>query len=133
MIGLSYFFFFKGEDGIRYYRVTGVQTCALPICPGGRSAGGEPFDEGAGRWSQTRRAGAFVPSSSLTNRQAPTMTLRLAEDPLFSDRFGTGAPFRVGVEEELFLVDHHAHAVSPCTDELLAVLRRPLPAGPPAR
>src|SRR4051812_47035582 len=52
--------------------------------PGGRSAGGEPFDEGAGRWSQTRRAGAFVPSSSLTNRQAPTMTLRLAEDTLFS-------------------------------------------------
>src|SRR3954466_16435186 len=23
--------FFKAEDGIRYYRVTGVQTCALPI------------------------------------------------------------------------------------------------------
>src|SRR3954463_15325340 len=24
-------FFFKAEDGIRHYRVTGVQTCALPI------------------------------------------------------------------------------------------------------
>jgi carboxylate-amine ligase len=57
------------------------------------------------------------------------MTLRLAEDTLFSDRFGTGAPFRVGVEEELFLVDHHAHAVSPCTDELLGALRQPLAAG----
>jgi glutamate---cysteine ligase / carboxylate-amine ligase len=57
------------------------------------------------------------------------MTLRLAEDTLFSDRFGTGARFRVGVEEELFLVDRHAHAVSPCTDELLGVLRAPLAAG----
>src|SRR5205085_7027908 len=27
-----YFFFFQAEDGIRYLSVTGVQTCALPIC-----------------------------------------------------------------------------------------------------
>src|SRR5580658_11202946 len=27
----SFFFFFQAEDGIRYYKVTGVQTCALPI------------------------------------------------------------------------------------------------------
>src|SRR3954463_16831311 len=27
----SNFFFFQAEDGIRDYRVTGVQTCALPI------------------------------------------------------------------------------------------------------
>src|SRR5690348_1006445 len=26
-------FFFQAEDGIRDGRVTGVQTCALPICP----------------------------------------------------------------------------------------------------
>src|SRR5256885_12482398 len=29
-----YFFFFQAEDGIRDYKVTGVQTCALPICHG---------------------------------------------------------------------------------------------------
>src|SRR2546426_6953268 len=29
------FFFFQAEDGIRDYKVTGVQTCALPICAGG--------------------------------------------------------------------------------------------------
>src|SRR5256885_3793554 len=29
---ISYFFFFQAEDGIRDYKVTGVQTCALPIC-----------------------------------------------------------------------------------------------------
>src|SRR5256885_6082909 len=31
-IPLSFFFFFQAEDGIRDYKVTGVQTCALPIC-----------------------------------------------------------------------------------------------------
>src|SRR2546427_13086278 len=28
----SFFFFFQAEDGIRDLTVTGVQTCALPIC-----------------------------------------------------------------------------------------------------
>src|SRR5207245_3982372 len=28
-----FFFFFQAEDGIRDATVTGVQTCALPICP----------------------------------------------------------------------------------------------------
>src|SRR5687768_17670764 len=28
------FFFFQAEDGIRDVAVTGVQTCALPICVG---------------------------------------------------------------------------------------------------
>src|SRR5699024_11870611 len=27
-----FFFFFQAEDGIRARNVTGVQTCALPIC-----------------------------------------------------------------------------------------------------
>src|SRR5256885_13001490 len=29
--GIASFFFFQAEDGIRDYKVTGVQTCALPI------------------------------------------------------------------------------------------------------
>src|SRR5437016_12038784 len=29
---LFFFFFFQAEDGIRDWSVTGVQTCALPIC-----------------------------------------------------------------------------------------------------
>src|SRR2546426_5203981 len=28
---IDVFFFFQAEDGIRDYKVTGVQTCALPI------------------------------------------------------------------------------------------------------
>src|SRR5256885_10698796 len=31
VLALSVFFFFQAEDGIRDYKVTGVQTCALPI------------------------------------------------------------------------------------------------------
>src|SRR5256885_4778868 len=31
-------FFFQAEDGIRDYKVTGVQTCALPICRDARRA-----------------------------------------------------------------------------------------------
>src|SRR2546426_5311098 len=31
MIVFIFFFFFQAEDGIRDYKVTGVQTCALPI------------------------------------------------------------------------------------------------------
>src|SRR5256885_3373990 len=32
------FFFFQAEDGIRDYKVTGVQTCALPISDFGSSS-----------------------------------------------------------------------------------------------
>src|SRR5205085_8616578 len=36
-----FFFFFQAEDGIRDLTVTGVQTCALPICspPSGNAKG----------------------------------------------------------------------------------------------
>src|SRR2546427_3650209 len=40
-----FFFFFQAEDGIRDLTVTGVQTCALPICArdcGARGGGGGP-------------------------------------------------------------------------------------------
>src|SRR6266404_8241545 len=44
-----YFFFFQAEDGIRDKLVTGVQTCALPICRIRRDrprllSGGPPAD-----------------------------------------------------------------------------------------
>src|SRR2546430_12307840 len=40
----SVFFFFQAEDGIRDLTVTGVQTCALPICrtADGGTRGGVP-------------------------------------------------------------------------------------------
>src|SRR6266446_4581713 len=56
-----FFFFFQAEDGIRDYKVTGVQTCALPISAGPekvgrdfyerslrqREQGGAPLEKGA--------------------------------------------------------------------------------------
>src|SRR5256885_16825567 len=43
-------FFFQAEDGIRNYKVTGVQTCALPICSTdeARLAGGAGLRGGRG-------------------------------------------------------------------------------------
>src|SRR5256885_6330109 len=53
ILRLCIFFFFQAEDGIRDYKVTGVQTCALPIftvaammlggCGGGPCNGKEPL------------------------------------------------------------------------------------------
>src|SRR5205085_4897762 len=44
-------FFFQAEDGIRDLTVTGVQTCALPIClcQDGRRLRGDQADGAAGR------------------------------------------------------------------------------------
>src|SRR5256885_16417303 len=36
---MCFFFFFQAEDGIRDYKVTGVQTCALPIWIASREGG----------------------------------------------------------------------------------------------
>src|SRR5699024_12127073 len=44
------FFFFQAEDGIRDRNVTGVQTCALPICTARR------FSATTGAWSRTADA-----------------------------------------------------------------------------
>src|SRR3989454_5154073 len=54
-----FFFFFQAEDGIRDYKVTGVQTCALPIfLPSMRE----------------RRTGCIVNVSALNAEVSPGMT-----------------------------------------------------------
>src|SRR6478672_2221060 len=53
-----FFFFFQAEDGIRDLIVTGVQTCALPIC----SCGAAPTAEPARR----RRTARTGPTRSMT-------------------------------------------------------------------
>src|SRR5256885_4709061 len=48
---LFLFFFFQAEDGIRDYKVTGVQTCALPIWLGAQRPGRLPLRRPADpRW-----------------------------------------------------------------------------------
>src|SRR4051794_41898287 len=65
---LEVFFFFQAEDGIRDGRVTGVQTCALPIWQGpcrrampwsSRPAAARRVSGGPGR-SEERRVGKSV-------------------------------------------------------------------------
>src|SRR5262249_59770663 len=57
-----YFFFFQAEDGIRDWSVTGVQTCALPICcsrPAGCS------------WTRAWRSGATSSATARSSRGSP--------------------------------------------------------------
>src|SRR5256885_9195030 len=59
-----FFFFFQAEDGIRDYKVTGVQTCALPIC--------RPFatrPECASRWCPVSCAGFYVDTGRSEERR----------------------------------------------------------------
>src|SRR5207302_2145083 len=51
------FFFFQAEDGIRDFHVTGVQTCALPICYREVSSGLTPIMQMLAR----RKPGANLP------------------------------------------------------------------------
>src|SRR5256885_11005791 len=90
-----YFFFFQAEDGIRDYKVTGVQTCALPISD--CSAG-----PGAGMAEQSvPGAQASVPTAdSSTSRVAPPSEevagVQAAGQPSGSEkgRVGKGCRFR---------------------------------------
>src|SRR2546430_17709492 len=71
-----FFFFFQAEDGIRDLTVTGVQTCALPICAvrrgsePGRTLGREPRRRCAG--SRSAQARAFTIPCSTALDAAPT-------------------------------------------------------------
>src|SRR5256885_16093961 len=69
-----YYFFFQAEDGIRDYKVTGVQTCALPIwC---RLDNGD----GAGQWcvAPVRQQPPAPPPDGVERRSRERMTLELA-------------------------------------------------------
>src|SRR5256885_4781095 len=57
---LRVYFFFQAEDGIRDYKVTGVQTCALPIWRSGCALKG-PIDRRFPAW---RRSGSSYRSAA---------------------------------------------------------------------
>src|SRR5256885_9806458 len=66
---ILFFFFFQAEDGIRDYKVTGVQTCALPISllvPGLLK---KPFP-----------CSGSEPHTSLSPAQTPSLPFRLSQD-----------------------------------------------------
>src|SRR3712207_7214485 len=57
----NFFFFFQAEDGIRDIGVTGVQTCALPICGVCSRPGMHPS-----RQNSLRRSAKASPTRSAT-------------------------------------------------------------------
>src|SRR5205823_10320527 len=67
-LALGFFFFFQAEDGIRDKLVTGVQTCALPIC----TAASRPS---AARASISRRKVVMPRYSPLGSRVRSSRTL----------------------------------------------------------
>src|SRR6266568_9424348 len=61
---MFYFFFFRAEDGIRDGTVTGVQTCALPICRRGPCpVPADALDQETGRVSWAACARRVAPRS----------------------------------------------------------------------
>jgi carboxylate-amine ligase len=52
------------------------------------------------------------------------MHLRLADDPSARHRFGSATPFRLGVEEEIFLVDPEDHRIAHRAETVLGQPRR---------
>src|SRR2546422_10168045 len=80
-----FFFFFQAEDGIRDVAVTGVQTCALPICV------------------NEDHLPPFTPSQAIAyscNYYFATLGQRLGRDQLVETarQFGFGQP--TGIDEE---------------------------------
>src|SRR5256885_8487675 len=67
------FFFFQAEDGIRDYKVTGVQTCALPICPTATRA----FCRCMTRRATTSTSRASTPRTTTTARRSEEHTSEL--------------------------------------------------------
>src|SRR2546429_82273 len=84
----SVFFFFQAEDGIRDVAVTGVQTCALPICfrvALDRSANGHHHGQRTGEQERGHNRGVDdalgVERRRPTRRRDAPVTVRVQERP----------------------------------------------------
>src|ERR1039457_7535648 len=86
------FFFFKAEDAIRDYKVTGVQTCALPIYAGHeqlQQAEGEEVERSRDQEREKISVGAAVgerPAEAPVRRQPGDCPERTAD----ADQGGRG-------------------------------------------
>src|SRR6266850_5542254 len=92
------FFFFQAEDGIRDYKVTGVQTCALPILarevPGGR---------GLPAWDALLRAHATLLRQLETDLESKT-GLALADFDVLAQLAIAGGSLRMAELAERALI-----------------------------
>src|SRR5699024_11726014 len=92
-----FFFFFQAEDGIRDRNVTGVQTCALPICA---------------RKAKTDARGKYC--SGLANRTwSPNFSLKISKNA------GASAPINVNGHGHSFWANISAHcSAATCTSSM---------------
>src|SRR2546425_2949358 len=77
---LLFFFFFQAEDGIRDKLVTGVQTCALPICVGGIVLALEDVTRFVGQELQRRH----LLQALAAGVRAPTANIRATAENMVS-------------------------------------------------
>src|SRR3989454_7062649 len=94
---LVVFFFFQAEDGIRDYKVTGVQTCALPI-----------LAKPAPPWTSSSTTSSWKDSfcpASWTRRASSTSTSPAAG--------GGPGPTALSVGGRLRFFPHHTEAPAP--------------------
>src|SRR2546426_5153977 len=72
---LLFFFFFQAEDGIRDYKVTGVQTCALPI------SASSSIDEGSAMGKHRPAPNGRGPAGKTSaGQKAPSKSRRVEND-----------------------------------------------------
>src|SRR5256885_12859523 len=81
------FFFFQAEDGIRDYKVTGVQTCALPISDQCAHAPSQLAPESSSGPLAPARCGAS-PDTAAADRSGPAAPA--SAHP--ADRLSCGSP-----------------------------------------
>src|SRR3989454_38157 len=87
------FFFFQAEDGIRDYKVTGVQTCALPISCGSTSTSGIVAIL-VFRKSPTARAPGPPPAALLLSSCCPARLPGTRRPPIPPPGISSGGPAR---------------------------------------
>src|SRR5688500_20095606 len=81
-------FFFQAEDGIRDYKVTGVQTCALPIS---RDICNQALSSAASRWQ-----GPYL------SREIPAGGLPSGSATIRSEERRVGKEWRYGGQHNLY-------------------------------
>src|SRR5256885_9356790 len=85
---MGIFFFFQAEDGIRDYKVTGVQTCALPISrnvrnePDPKNRGGDYFSGSPSSFGGARNASLSKQAGKIdhSHGEEPAQHQRTRED-----------------------------------------------------
>src|SRR5262249_59065002 len=91
-----FFFFFQAEDGIRDWSVTGVQTCALPICLPQIAQQAAPFEEVHGEHVLRGQRGQETETQLLIRRCAGERAEHAVPDDERSEERRVGKESRCG-------------------------------------